>query len=207
MRLCPLFGCSISWNMPFPKELPKEIKLKVFALLYGKVPMAEFEQWLYQQSTDLEAAFGEAGYLAVASLDFSKRDIRYQLAHLLKPYIDVCEYETWRLCDLLKTFLSQKGDSQQLLQEFYDLYCQGLYFLEFLGLGYACWAADYSWLDSADVQLKEHLSAFLLNARQEAQQILDAIEVGAITITSPNNEMTNYQYIDHRKAWSTPAKP
>ncbi len=206
MRLFPLLGCPISVKMPFPKDLPEEIKLKVFSQLCGEMPIAEFEQWLYQQSTALEGAFGEAGYLALVSLDFSKRDIYYQLAHLLKPHIDMCEYETWRLRELLTTFLSQEGDSQQLLYEIYKLYCQGLDFLEGLGLGYVSWLNDDDWLDSADVQLKERLSAFLLDARQEAQQILDALKSGAIAITSPANEMNNYQYIDHRKACSTPAK-
>jgi hypothetical protein len=198
MLLCSLLGRSISLNMPFPKDLPAEIKLKVFALLCGKVSIVEFEQWVYQQSTDLEAAFGEASYLALVSSDFSKRDIRYQLAHLLKLHIDVCEYETWRLRGLLKNFLRQEGDSQQLLQEFYELYCQGLYFLEVLGLGYACWTADYYWLDSAEMKHRELLSGFLVKARQEAQKILDVMESGTITITQ-KSELGNFQYIDNRE--------
>lgn len=117
------------------QHLIDEVTLKLFRFLNGEEPVIEFERWVYDTKA-LENILGGEDYFNLISLDFSKQCSRYELIKILERHIDVGKYQTWKLRKLLKLFLSQKGNLSLMLCKFYELYCDGFYFLDVLGLDY-----------------------------------------------------------------------
>jgi hypothetical protein len=186
------------------KLLPNEVKIKFFRFLSNEEPIGEFEQWVYATNT-LEESLGNEDYFNLISLDFSKRGSRYELIKILERHIDLGEYETWKLRNLLSLFLSQKGDLPMILCEFYELYCNGFYFLDTLGLGYGLAitvpSSSYSsesWQELADEEKEELLSSILPDALKEAQKVLTWLNEGKIIITNKQDELGHYLYLDKR---------
>jgi hypothetical protein len=185
------------------QHLSDNIKTKLFRFLNGEESINNFEQWVY--ATDaLEAILGSEDYFNLISLDFSKQADRFELINLLKKYIDAGEYETWKLRRLLNHFLSQEGDLPLMLGEFYELYCNGFYFLETLGLKYGLaikvppqeYSSD-SWQELADAEKERLLNSLLPVALDEAQKVLTWLNQGKIVITNQPNESGHY-YLDKR---------
>lgn len=100
-----------------------------------------------------------------------------------------------------------------MLCDFYDLYCNGYYFLDNLGLGYGLCALE-SWAELNQESIsentredirKEQISQFDSmrdGAIDEAQKVLSWLETGKIAIaTVPNsasNDMCDFSIIDTR---------
>lgn len=170
----------------------------------GEEPISEFEQWVYATNT-LEETLGDEDYLNLISLNFAKQGSRYELIKILERHINAGEYESWKLRKLLTLFLSQEGDLPSMLCEFYELYCNGFYFLETLGLGYGLTIRvppnGYSSEDWQEltVQEKEKLLASVLpDAIDEAQKVLTWLDEGKIVITDKQDELGHCLYVDRR---------
>lgn len=186
------------------EPLPNDSKIRLFHLLNGEEPIREFEQWVYDTNA-LEEILGDEDYFNLISLDFSRQGSRYELIKILERHIDAGEYKTWKLRKLLNLFLSQKGDLPMMLCEFYELYCDGYYFLDVLGLDYGltirvpplgC-SSEY-WQELTDKEKGTLLCSILLDAVDEAQKILNWLNEGTIVITNKQDKLGHYLYIDNR---------
>lgn len=186
------------------EPLPNDDKIRLFRLLNGEEPIREFEQWIYTTNA-LEEILGDEDYFILISLDFSRQGIRYELIKILERHIDAGEYGTWKLRRLLNLFLSQRGDLPTMLWEFYELYCDGYYFLDVLGLNYGLTIrvppGEYSseYLQELTNQEKETLLASILpDALDEAQKVLNWLNEGKIVTTNKQDKLGHYLYIDNR---------
>lgn len=163
----------------------------------------EFEHWAY--ATDSLEALLDEDYFNLISLDFSRRDSRYEAIKILERHTNMGEYATWKLSKLLSLFISQEGDSLSLLREFYKLYCNGLYFLDRLGYEYGLATIvppsgyrSYDWDELTDQEKEKLLSSVLPEAIAEAQTILTWLNDGKIVITDKQDELPHYLYVDRR---------
>lgn len=185
-------------------SLPDDIKTKFFRLIAGEESISGFEKWVYITNS-LEGILGDEDYFNLISLDFSKRTNRYELIKILERHIDKGEYETWKLRKLLTRFLNQEGDLPLMLCEFYELYCNGFYFLDTLGMGYGLaikvppygYSSEY-WQELTEDEQKRLLSSILPDAIKEAQKMLDWLNEGKIAITNEKDELGHYLYVDRR---------
>ncbi|MGK7897297.1 MAG: hypothetical protein AB4372_27680 [Xenococcus sp. (in: cyanobacteria)] len=128
-------------------SLPQDIINFFFDSVIGRVDIIVLEQWLYQE-TRLEEFLNPDDYLDLISLDFREaklyeEKIRYSIGCIIAGYIDISEYEAYRLKSLLCDFLDRKGNLVKILDEFYDLYCHGYKFLGSLGYPYGCTISSY----------------------------------------------------------------
>lgn len=156
------------------EPLPDQLRSKFFEFLHGEEPIKKFEQWVYATNA-LEEVLTDNDYLKLISLDFLNRNSKYEIEKLLQRYIDVGEYEMWKLRKLLTTVLAKEKNLPQVLSKFYNLYCDGYYFLEHLGLG--CGLAvrvppsEYSsdsWDELSDEEKSKLLNSLLPEAISEA---------------------------------------
>ncbi len=167
-------------------------------------PVREFEWWFYDTNI-LEKILGDEDYFNLISLDFAKRGSRYELIKILERHINAGEYETWKLRKLLTLFLSQEGDLPLILCEFYELYCDGFYFLDTLGLGYGLairvpphgYSSEY-WQELADEEKERLLGSILPDAIDEARKVLTWLDQGEIVIIDEQDELGRYLYVDKR---------
>lgn len=187
------------------QPLPNLIKNKFFRFLNGEESINDFEQWVYGTDS-LERLLGNEDYLYLISLDFSKRDSKYEIEEILRRYINLGEYETWKLKNLLVSFIKKEEHPLQILCEFYKLYCHGHYFLESLGLEYGLSAkvppghehSSGSWKELSDEEQSELIDSLVPGAMREAQKVLSWLEEDKIVITGEQDELGYWLSVDRR---------
>ena len=117
-------------------EIPKHIQLKFYETIIGKISTEEFESWIYSDK-EIETILPDDDYLELISINYKKDGAKYELVNLLsEKYVDLREYEKWKMLNKLTTALKKDKRLPDILREFYDLYCRGYTFLNDLGLGY-----------------------------------------------------------------------
>jgi hypothetical protein len=182
--------------------LAADIKHKFFEFLNGQESISNFENWVYETST-LEAALGAENYFDLISFDFAKRDSKSEIDRILRRHIDLSEYNTWKLKQLLIAFIDQIGNPQAILFEFYDLYCHGYDFLDSLGLGYGLSAKvspsqyhQWEWEYLSSEQQIQLIDSLFPGAKIEAQKVLDWLDTETIVLTS--DRYNRLSFIDRR---------
>lgn len=187
-------------------HLPENIKQYLFDTIYGKVTLTDFEQWVYTNK-ELESLLDEDDYLELISFNFKKNGAKYELVNLLSDkYVDLGEYEKWKLLNSLKTALKRDERLGPILREFYDLYCHGYVFLNDLGLGYGLtievppspkYKVD-TWEELTDSEKEELLDSFYPQLESDIKRTIDWIENGKLIFTGKKDEIGHYEYEDLR---------
>lgn len=199
--------------------LPPHIKERFYRTIKGDISLHEFEQWLYVDN-ELERHLNPDDYLDLISLSFKKSGAKYELWHLLKTHIDLGEFETYKMFELLHESKKKTEQLPYILMEFYDLYCRGYYFLEDLGIGFGLAVEIRVWNTSADTwdeltsdQQKELLDSFSPSLEGCIEETIYWLENQKIILTGEENEMGRYVYKDLRtederksKLWDNPTE-
>lgn len=115
--------------------LPDAIKHIFFKVMHGKVPIRDFEQWVYTNE-QLEALLPEDDYMELLSFNYQQRGAKYLLFHLLSRLVSLGEYETYKLRLLLESARHRNMELPGVLEQLYERYYRGYTFLQSLGLGY-----------------------------------------------------------------------
>ena len=202
-----------------PYNIPAEIKKTFFEFLNCQIALTDFEQWVYE-TLSLEEVLNSNDYLELISLDFTQRhekyylDCRERINQIIEKYISLAEYETWKLKRLLNNFLNRKGNLVKILEQFYDLYCQGYGFLDNLGLGYglnfSCYLSEINepnfryffpkTLTAAEIEreIKQKVNDILPEVDREIKKVLSWLEQGKIKIIDDPDSFYGIDYIDDR---------
>jgi len=185
--------------------LPQRIKEKFYRTINGDIPIEDFEQWLYID-TELEKLLHPDDYLELISLHFKKSGAKHELMRVLKNQVDLGDYETYKLVELLKKAKEKTDQLPYILMDFYDLYCHGYYFLDELGLNYGLrvkvpqfgkTVAD-RWEELTVKQKQELLDSFSTGLNQEIDRVLGWLAQGEIILTGEKDEANYYTYKDLR---------
>jgi hypothetical protein len=185
-------------------QLPSHIKQAFFQVMYEQTDLPAFEQWVYS-TEELERILPEDLYLELIALNYQKSGAKYELFHLLERYVDMGEYETYKLKHLLRLAKQRTLELPGVLEEFYDLYCYGYKFLGPIGINYGLmmvslpmpYQADHwSGLNEKDLQaLANDLSETL---EDELAEVEEWLNTGKIVLTGKQDELRHYGYIDNR---------
>ena len=182
--------------MNHPSE---EIKTQLFRFLNEEIDTEELEQWVYQ-SQALETFFNRDDYLALISLDYESPQVRSNLEKLLKKYVRIGEYESWKIKKSLVDVLSKKEDLPHILTEIYFLYCRGFYFLDNLALGFGI--EVQSRIDEGvprdSMEVHNLIDSFLPSIRHEAEKVLSWLEEEKIVIRDEYDDLGDIQFVDNR---------
>ncbi|VEP12717.1 conserved hypothetical protein [Hyella patelloides LEGE 07179] len=187
------------------------IKITFFKFLARQITITYFEKWVYQ-TADLEQALKPDDYIELLSLDFTQEknkyysDCRYKITKIIEKYINIAEYNTWKLEKLLHDFLDRKGNLAEILKQFYYLYCHDYGFLKNLGLYYLClyYSHDFSnhSLERSSAGeiagIEENLSDILPEVDGEIQKVLSWLKQGKIKIINDVGSIYGVDYIDNR---------
>jgi hypothetical protein len=82
------------------RELPIDIKERFFKTIKGDISLDDFENWVYE-SKILETILESDDYLEIISLDYKKSGAKYELYNILKRLVDIGEFETCKMLELL----------------------------------------------------------------------------------------------------------
>ncbi|MFD2522891.1 hypothetical protein [Emticicia soli] len=179
--------------------LPQEIKERFFKTINGDISIEEFEQWLYTDN-DLENHLNSNDYLDLISLNFKKSGAKHELWKLLKKHIDLSEFETYKILELLREAQKKTDSLPFILMEFYDLYCRGYNFLQDLGLAIviAINATADTWEELTSQQQKELLESLSPKLEEYIEEVINWIETKKIILLGSPDEIQYYKYEDLR---------
>ena len=183
------------------------VEEKFYVFLYGALDIKDFEAWVYT-SDELKSFVGPDDYLALISLDFNSKNARDESGKIMLKYADVSKFETKRMLDLLYKALTNNEDAGTILIAFYELYCNGYYFLEKLGLGYGLTCAvppirhyrKDSWEDLSNRDRKELVDGFYPEIIKDIQDVIALIQSEHIILTRTKGYMGQLEYVDKRKS-------
>jgi hypothetical protein len=157
-------------------------------------------------SDEVEEFLPADDYLALLTLNYHKHGAKYELIKLLEQHIHLGDFETHKLLKLLREGILKTPRLTFIPVEFYNLYCQGYYFLQDLGLGYglavdAPWventAAD-TWYELTSAQQAELLASFSPGLEHELDRVQRWLVTGQLILTGEHDELEHHTYRDLR---------
>lgn len=172
--------------------------------MHGDIDLGEFEKWIYENK-DLESIIPSDKYFELIELNYKKSGAKYELFKILESVISLGEYQKWKLMTLLDKALLRDKSFPQLMEEFYDLYCDGYYFLYDLGLGYGLLftvpPSQYkvnSWDELTSDQKSEFIDDLFPKIETEILKVKDWITKGKIVLTGTMDELNHFDFEDFR---------
>lgn len=198
-------------------KLPQDIKERFFKTIKGDISLDDFEQWLYADK-ELEKYLNSDDYFDLISLSFKLSGAKYELWNLLKKHIDLGEFETYKILELLNEAKQKDERLPYVLMEFYHLYCKGYNFFQDLGIGIGLavevprvnnTTAD-TWDELTSEQQKELLDSFSPELEECIEEVIYWLETKKIILTGEQDEIGHYEHKDLRteeekksKLWMT----
>lgn len=161
----------------------------------GELAALDFEKWLYDHP-DLEQYIGNDLYLEFISFNF-KTDSKYNLFKILEKIVSLGEYETYKLLTRLDDTLTSPSNLPELIEFFYDQYCDGYYFLQTIALGYALPIINHRETGS-DIVFE-----FTPSSHEELKaaitEVITWIEQRKVILTGTKDELNRCEFIDLRE--------
>ncbi|NLE04592.1 MAG: hypothetical protein GX638_07305 [Crenarchaeota archaeon] len=185
-------------------EIGTELNQKMYDLLYGKLTIKDFENWVYNTES-LEQYLPPNDYLDLITLDYNKCT-KIDIETIINRHIDCGTIKKNRLLTLLNKALERPNELPSILRTFYDLYSHGYTFLKDLGLGYglSCEvpiADNYSaqtWENLTENEQKEMLDSFYPEIERDLNRTIKWITDGKIIITGKQHKSGDWEFIDKR---------
>ncbi len=143
------------------------IELKFYNVLRGNLNIQEFEKWVYETDEGmLDEYFGRGFYFELASFNYKNKYAINELEKLLFSKISYGKFEENKIREILTSIIEDKGNLVDLIEELYDLYCDGYNFLRYLGLAYVFNGMPrehetYNFTDQSGVNLKSEAKRIL----------------------------------------------
>ena len=168
------------------KNLPGHIEQQFYDTILEKVNLEDFESWVYSDK-ELELLLSEDEYLELISFNYKKNGSKYELVNLLsKKYVDLGEYEKWKMLNLLYAAKNRDERLPDILRQFYNLYCRGYNFLNDLGLGYGLTvdvppSSKYkaeTWEEMSETEKRELIESFYPQLQSDIERTMSWIENG-----------------------------
>jgi hypothetical protein len=179
-------------------------KIIFFKAMHGDIDLGQFEKWIYENK-DLEKIIAPDKYLELIELNYRKSGAKYELFKKLESIISLGDYQKWKLMAILDKALLKDNSFPQLMEEFYDLYCDGYYFLHDLGLGYGLlftippskYKVD-SWDELTCDQKSNFINDLFPKIEKEILKVKGWIAQGKIVLTGTKDELNRYDFEDFR---------
>jgi predicted KAP-like P-loop ATPase len=166
----------------------QDIEQKFYNLLRSNITILEFEEWVYKVDEELLSKyFGNDLYFELISQNYKDKHVMNELETLLFSNVPFGRFEEIKIRELLEQIINDKGILVEIIEEFYDLYCDGYNFLRYIGLAYVFHGMPrenetYNFTDQTRKNLKS-----------EAKRILSFLDNRKIIITD------EYEYEDLRE--------
>lgn len=185
-------------------KLPIEIQIEFFKLFNNEMSIEQFEQFVYS-TKELETFLEEDDYIEFVSLNFKKQHVIHEIRKVIDKYLDFGEFEKSKVNKVLTDLISKNDDFAKSLMSTYDMYCDGYYFLDNIGLGYGLtFANDFyeikDWLDLPKDEKERRVNEVYDGVKSEAEKVQDWIDRKKIILTGEVDEIGHYSYIDNRSS-------
>jgi hypothetical protein len=171
-------------------ENMEQIKEYLLSVLRKKIPLNDFEQWLYDNEDYLEAIWGKETYFTFINLNYRSKYVMDELEKYLIKILNFQSYEEFRIIDLLNRLVYLDEEFISSCSQIYLDYCNGYSFFRMLALKYIVFDYDDQLRnpDNREDFLRQYKEEFI----EEGKRLLRFIEGGDIKIIGEN------EYTDNR---------
>ncbi len=178
--------------------------LIIYKLIARELGLSEFEQWVYSEK-ELETFLSSDDYLNIISLNYKPPSALYEAEKILRTYINIGKYYEWHLRRVLQKIIDRPDDAYKYIEQCYDMYCDGYYFIDNLGLSYGLSVAvppsngkDCSWDMLESVEQRKLVDGFYPAIAEEAEKVIHWLESGKIVLTGHDDGYQEVGYEDNR---------
>ncbi len=184
------------------KKLPSHIQTEFLKFINDEISVDVFEQWVYNLN-ELEDVVESKDYIEFISLNFKSRHFIHDMKKIIGKYLEFSELEKRRIDKILNDLINKNDDFIRSLMATYDMYCDGYYFLDNIGLGYGLTFVhdfyDYSDFNKlTSTEKEQRIDAIYDGVKTEAEKVLNWLNGKIIVLTGELNEMGHYIYNDYR---------
>ncbi len=181
-----------------------EFELTIYKLLSKEIEQSEFEQWVYSEKK-LSETLTPDDYLELISLNYKTPSSLYDAGKILRKYVQIENCYEWYLKNVLQKIVNRTPDVHKYIEQCYDLYCDGYYFLENLGLGYGLavtvprekYQAE-TWQELKAQDQQELIDEFYPGVAEEAKKVISWLDSGKIILTGHSGEYQGIEFQDNR---------
>ena len=160
------------------------------SVLQNKMPIEDFETWLYENEERLEEELGKEKYFELANLNYKSKFVFDELEPILIKILDYKSLNDFEIRDTLKRLVTSEEDFISCCRKIYDGYCRGYSFLRMIALKFIVFDYDLQ-LDEPEKRM-DFIKKYKQELVNEGKRILDFIEINKIKIVGP------YEYTDLR---------
>ena len=185
-------------------KILNEFDLVIYKLIFNEIEQSEFEEWVYSEKKLVELLLPE-DYLDLISLNYHTPSSLYDARKILMKYIKISECYEWHLKSILLKIIDRPIDVYKYIQQCYDLYCDGYYFLDDLGLGFGLPVIAFNeeigikYDNKMKITTQEELiDGFYPEIIAEVEKVICWLEKGKIKITGHSGEYQGIEYDDNR---------
>lgn len=187
--------------------MEREVNLeeKIYQLHEDLFSIQEFEQWIYEHTSQLEKEIGETYALQLISFNYQHKYAKQEFFITFEEHIDLGKFATWRLKAQLQSIIDKDEYYADNLVHFYNLRCKGYQFLEELGIRYGLnLIAGFNDPIKDWRTIPESTKAALLNDSyekiiMEAKRVQQWLDSGKIILTGKKEDaQEKLIYIDQR---------
>ncbi|MFZ6845623.1 hypothetical protein [Undibacterium sp. RuTC16W] len=183
-----------------------EFELTIYKLLLKEIEQSDFERWVYSEKK-LSEILTSDDYLELISLNYQTSSSLYDAGKILRKHIGIGKCYEWHLKNVLQRIINRTADVHKYIEECYDLYCDGYYFLDNLGLGYGLAVIvprekykGETWLELTTQDQQELINEFYPGIAEEAKKVISWLNSGKIVLTDHSGEYQGIEYQDNRTA-------
>jgi hypothetical protein len=166
------------------------VELVFYKLVSHQIELLEFEEWVYTEST-LEKTLNPDDYLHLISINYKTPCGLYEAEKVLSNYFSMGKYYEWNLRNILQKINEKPSDVHRYIAMCYDLYCDGFWFLDNLGLGYGL---GITCPNDFNGKVEDYYPKILV----EVEKVLGWLDSGKIIITGHSGEYQGIEYVDYR---------
>ncbi len=180
--------------------LPPHLEMCFFKVMKGDINVLDFEQWLYSDK-ELESLFSADDYLNLISLNYKAAGAKNALWNVLAKHVDLGKFETFKLLEQLEEAKQRSARLPYLLMAFYNLYCNGYYFLQDLGLGYGLTIigrSEEEWEELKSEEQQRLLQSFYPRLDVCLDRAIRWLRTGQVVLTGETDELGRHGFRDHR---------
>ncbi|WP_152611395.1 hypothetical protein [Psychroserpens mesophilus] len=184
--------------------ISKDIKNRLFKTWLEKVPIAEFENWVYS-STELKDQMDSDSYYEFLSFNYKKTNAISDLKNLIELQLTQSELETWNLKRHLTNVKERNNNCTESIRKFYTLNCKGYDFMDSLAFNFSLkLEVPYisqnvvSFEELTEVQKEKIISDFYPEIQDEINKVMSWLENENIVLLGKSNEFGKLEYIDNR---------
>jgi hypothetical protein len=183
-----------------------EFELTIYKLLLKEIEQSEFEQWVYSEE-NLSEILTPEDYLELISLNYKTPSSLYDAGKILRKYIQIEKCYEWYLRNVLQKIINRTFDVHRCIEQCYDLYCDGYYFLDNLGLGFGLavtvprekYKAE-TWQELTAQDKQQLIDEFYPDVAEEAKIVISWLDSGKIILTGHSGDYQGIEYQDNRTA-------